>query len=227
MDLAIGQTQTKRMCLMGATLFLGVTAIVLLIVACVSMRSRRRVKAYYRGEGVRMASSIRRVNTSPGEYSVATFSRVLPGAASVRKYHSEVATSADLRPFLRRGDPLKIGPQLFTVDVDTRRPFTATSVPLDGVLEGPGADGVTLYTCDQANLPGNRYTGPRAGAIGYWGNGGAWHEGYCMEPVAHWYSPLWMGDACKQKEGPSPAQVARADEKVRAAAARASQGQGV
>lgn len=214
MDIALRQARQKRMCLMGATLFLGVTALVLLIVACVTMRNRRRVRGYYRGEGVRMATRVRPMNSSPGEYSVATFSRILPGAASVNRHDSHLVTSADLRPFLKRGDPVKVGPQLFTVDTDPARPYTATTVPLDGYLEGPSASGVVVTTCDQVELPGNKYTGPRGGAIGYW-QGTSWHEGYCLDPVPHWYSPLWMGHACAQKEGPSPSAVARAEEKVR------------
>ena len=214
MDWAAQSTKTGRDCLLAGTVTLGVIAIALLVAACVVTRPRRRVKAYYRGEGVRMASTVRKMNTRPQEYRVCTFSRVLPGSVSVRQYGTSVQTTADLRPFLRRGDPIKIGPQIFTVDSNPTRPFTDRTLPLDGPgrLEGPDAAGVTAYTCDQVNLPGNRWSGPRGGAIGYWDDKGKWQPGYCFGAAPHWYSPLFMGAACSQHEGPSPAVVARADE---------------
>jgi hypothetical protein len=79
----------------------------------------------------------------PGVH-MSNFTAVLPGGADVKRGETRLATSVDLRPYLRRGDPVKVGPQLFVVDTETLRgdhvaglkeqdykqAFTATSLPL-------------------------------------------------------------------------------------------------
>jgi hypothetical protein len=207
---------------------LGLAVIALITVAAVSASKSKnqKVKVYYRGEGVRMAATKRRVNMKPQTWCIGTFNRVLPGSVAVVQGATEVQTSVDLRPALARGDPIKIGPQVFTISQDMRRPFTASQVPLDtsttwisehdgvthaapGKLLGPSNMHVTAYTCDSVELPYNQWTGPRGGAIGYWDSKGRWHDGDCPGKCPQWYSPLFLGPGGKQMDAPSPATLAK------------------
>jgi hypothetical protein len=185
----------------------------------------RTVKRYYRGEGVRLAGKKRRLNLKTRDWSIGTFNRVLPGSVTVPLQGTNLITTHDLRGYVSRGDPVKVGPQIFVVSKDLSRPYTPTEMPLDtatmwidddglqhpapGYLLGPAQSGVTVYTCDTCELPGNRWTGPRGGAIGYWDLKGSWHEGNCVGDCPYWYSPLYMGPRCQQQEGPSPATLAK------------------
>ena len=210
------------------SIVLGLAVIALITVAAVSASKSQdqKVKVYYRGEGVRMAATKRRVNMKPQTWCIGTFNRVLPGSVVVVQGATEVQTSVDLRPALARGDPIKIGPQLFTISQDMRRPFTASQVPLDtsttwiseqdgvthaapGRLLGPTNMHVTAYTCDSVELPYNQWTGPRGGAIGYWDSKGRWHDGDCPGKCPQWYSPLFLGPGGKQMDAPSPATLAK------------------
>lgn len=202
-------------------------ATVVFLVSGADQSGKRTIKRYYRGEGVRLASTKRKLNTRPRAWHIGTFNRVLPGSLHVVKGNSMVLSSRDLRPVLRRGEPIKIGPQIFVVDTDESRPFTENTVPLDtathfttpdgrtlpapGKLLGPTAAGITGYVCDTFELPHNEWHGPRGGAVGYWDEAGNWQQGEC-DPAAclHWYSPLFMGSACTQMEAPSPALLAEA-----------------
>jgi hypothetical protein len=205
------------------------TLLLLLLVALgimsVCKSQSRTIKRYYRGEGVRLAARKRKVNLKSQDWSIGTFTRVLPGSVTVPLQGTNLITTHDLRNYVSRGDPIKVGPQIFTVSKDLSRPYTATDLPLDtanmwidakgmqhpapGYLLGPAQSGVTVYTCDTCELPGNRWTGPRGGAIGYWDIKGNWHEGNCAGDCPYWYSPLYMGPKCQQQEGPSPATLAK------------------
>lgn len=183
------------------------------------------VKRYYRGEGVRLAGKKRKFNMKAKEWCIGTFNRVLPGSVTTPLQGTNLITTHDLRDYVSRGDPIKVGPQIFVVSKDLSRPFTPTELPLDtatmwidqnglqhpapGYLLGPAQSGVTVYSCDTFELPGNRWTGPRGGAIGYWDSKGTWHEGNCVGNCPYWYSPLYMGPRCQQYEGPSPATLAK------------------
>jgi hypothetical protein len=187
--------------------------------------SSRTVKRYYRGEGVRLAAKKRKMNLKTRDWCIGTFNRVLPGSVTVPLQGTNLITTHDLRGYVSRGDPIKVGPQIFTVSKDLSRPYTPTELPLDtatmwiddkglqhpapGYLLGRAQSGVTVYTCDTCELPGNRWTGPRGGAIGYWDLKGNWHEGNCDGECPYWYSPLFLGPRCQQQEGPSPATLAK------------------
>lgn len=194
---------------------------------------------YYRGQGVRMASVKRKTNTSPTSWCIGSFDRVLPGSASVVQGGTDVQTSQDLRPFVSRGDPIKVGPQLFIVSTDLRRPFTSSTLPLDtstswisvvdgtvhsapGKLLGPTHSQVMLYTCDITQFPYNTWTGPRGGAVGYWDDAGKWHAGDCPGKCPQWYSPLFLGPGGKQVNGPSPGTLAKVKHKTSEAQATAN-----
>lgn len=204
-----------------------VIATVVYMVSGADKYGKRKVKRYYRGEGVRMAGAKRKLNTRPRRWTIGTFNRVLPGSLHVSKDNTFVLSSVDLRPVLRRGEPIKIGPQVFVVDPDVSRPFTENTVPLDtathfttpdgrtlpapGRLLGPTASGITGYVCDMFELPYNEWDGPRGGAVGHWDAAGNWQAGECdSASCLHWYSPLFMGMSCMQVEAPSPALLAEA-----------------
>lgn len=204
---------------------LGITLIAVIAVVGANYSKSKKVKRYYRGEGVRLASQKRRFNLAPASWSIGTFNRVLPGGAATTHNETFLLTNQDWRPFVARGDPVKVGPQVFMVSKDLSRAFTDSYVPLDtstewiddqgrrfatpGKLLGPSQEGVTVYTCDSCELPNNLWKGPRGGAIGYWDRAGVWHEGSCTSECAHWYSPVWMGVACVQHDGPSPGTLAK------------------
>lgn len=169
---------------------------------------------------MRMALRKRRWNATPRTFSVGDFSRILPGSISVERGDTFVRSSIDLRPFLQRGDPVKIGPQVFVVDTDERKLFTEDNVPLGreyvwadanggshattgGVLIGPDVDSTTLFTCEFTEQPGNKWNGPTGGAIGFWDSKGNWRDGDCDGRCPQWYSPLWMGENGEQHGGPS------------------------
>lgn len=200
--------------------------ITLVVLAAVKSKKGSKVKMYYRGQGVRMAGVKRRTNTSPTSWCIGSFDRVLPGSGSVVQGGTDVQTSQDVRPFISRGDPIKIGPQIFIVSTDLRRPFTPSTLPLDtstnwisvtdgkmhhgpGKLVGPTNTQIIMYTCDTVQLPYNTWTGPRGGAIGYWDESGKWNPGNCPGQCPQWYSPLFLGPGGKQMNGPSPGTLAK------------------
>lgn len=202
-------------------------ATVVFMVSGADKCGKRKIKRYYRGEGVRMAAAKRKLNTRPRAWHIGTFNRVLPGSLHIIQDNNMVLSSVDLREFLRRGEPIKIGPQIFVVDTDESRPFTHNTIPLDtsthftlpdgrtlpapGRLVGPTSSGVTGFVCDLFELPYNEWRGPRGGALGYWDEAGNWQAGECdAANCLHWYSPLFMGSSCVQVEAPSPALLAEA-----------------
>jgi hypothetical protein len=149
------------------------------------------------------------------------FTSVLPGTVDVvpGKYH--LRSSLDLRKYLSRGDPVKIGPQVFTIDMETKdgrfqsglserhykQRFTANRVPLGKLqmhehhsgLIGPPAQGVHLYTTQWVQEGIHEWTGPSGGMIGYWESPhGKWIHGDCPPDVNHGYLPIWFGPHGKQ-----------------------------
>ncbi|MCH9716085.1 MAG: hypothetical protein K0U52_03250 [Gammaproteobacteria bacterium] len=142
------------------------------------------------------------------------FSSVLPGSVTVKHGDSWVTTSQDLRPYLSPGDPIKIGPQIFQVGPQDK--FTATTLPLStvgkwidetggqhnvgdkaGMLLGPNATNVSVYTPVWVALNNYQWGGPNGGAIGYWKHF-TWVPGSCPGTCPQWYSPLWLGPKGKQ-----------------------------
>ena len=141
------------------------------------------------------------------------FTSVLPGNVAVTPSTYYLESSHDLRRYLTRGDPVKIGPQLFIIDTETKRgdfklglserhykqAFTSNRVPLgktadiSGGLIGPLVQGVSLYTTEWVSDGRHTWTGPSGGAIGYWASNGEWVNGDCPAKFNHGYLPLWLG----------------------------------
>lgn len=141
------------------------------------------------------------------------FTSVLPGNVAVTPSTYYLESSHDLRRYLTRGDPVKIGPQLFIIDTETKRgdfklglserhykqAFTSNRVPLgktadiSGGLIGPLVQGVSLYTTEWVSDGRHTWTGPSGGAIGYWESNGEWVNGDCPAKFNHGYLPLWLG----------------------------------
>lgn len=207
---------------------LGIMAITILIVLLSTRDINESInkynKRYYKGQAMRLASKRRKWNSStPRIWTIAPFSKILPGSASVIHGDTNLITTHDIRPYISRGDPIKVGAQLFLIDKDTSRAFTETMVPLEpslqwrdhngklydspGRLIGPSAQNITLFTYEMASLPKNKWKGPRGGAIGYWDKTGKWIDGTCFGKCirkcsSYWYSPLWIGANGVQYNGP-------------------------
>lgn len=158
------------------------------------------------------------------------FNTMLPGSVSVSPGVDHVTTTVDLRKHLRRGDPIKVGAQIFIVD-DSQyldesgearyvRAFTATEVPLG--QEGSWVDehgrthtvnpqvagkilssgeGIPMYTTSWNHLGTHRWAGPRGGAVGHW-KGSRWHFGG-VGPNG--FAPTWLGPGGKRMKQPSDA----------------------
>ncbi len=143
------------------------------------------------------------------------FSSVLPGSITVKHGDTQVTTSHDLRAYLSPGDPIKIGPQIF--QVGTVDAFTKSSLPLSqkgqwtdetggrhtidknvGVIMGPDASNVSVYTPVWVATNKYQWGGPTGGAIGYWKQF-TWIPGDCPGSCPQWYSPLWLGPKGKQQ----------------------------
>ena len=162
--------------------------------------------------------------SKPQQISRSNFTTVLPGVVDVVSGEYALKSSHDLRNYLTRGDPVKIGPQLFIVDMETKtgafqkglsekhykQRFTASSVPLGTNnqkggsgghprgLNGPSVQGVSLYTTQWVSDGLHTWTGPAGGVVGYWDPGGEWIDGECPANVNHGYLPVWFGPSGKQ-----------------------------
>jgi len=125
------------------------------------------------------------------------FNKNLPGNVVVHTNDTSLSVKgADWTQYLSRGDPVKIGAQLFVVSLTGTFEHTrgVTKVPLDGVLRGPTAEHVNAYTCHYVAGQGHDWIGPSQGFIGYRRGDGDWTPG--KPPPSHsWYNATFV-DEC-------------------------------